>query len=364
MKILFIGSTQAGQTSEMRLQVLRQLGHEIAEVDSGAGWQKANAWSRRLQQASCAGPAISRLNDAVVRAAREFQPELVWAEKQEYLRADVLHDVANAGALLLHFTPDPYFTLDWKQTRLTRDAMPMYHFLVTSKRYEVEQYSRLPGRVIYMPLGFSDQVHRPVAPGTRSRYDCFASDISFLGGWEPRRERTLDEIARAHPHSLRVWGYGWGHVADGRATPRRYMSMRRNAGGKPFVIERRPVLAAAVQGGEIYAEDYAYALSSARIGLGFLRDICPDQHTTRTFEIPACGSMLLADRTVEHQEFFEEGKEAEFFGSTDELHEKLEYYLRNEHHRARIALAGFERCHRSGYSYRARIERVMQEIGV
>ena len=45
-----------------------------------------------------------------------------------------------------------------------------------------------------------------------------------------------------------------------------------------------------------------------RIGLGFLRNVCPDQHTTRTFEIPACGSMLLADRTDEHLAILQKAK--------------------------------------------------------
>ena len=58
----------------------------------------------------------------------------------------------------------------------------------------------------------------------------------------------------------------------------------------------------------MYADDYARALTGSQIGLGFLRKVCPDQHTTRTFEIPACGSMLLADRTDEHRGFFQEGK--------------------------------------------------------
>ena len=58
-------------------------------------------------------------------------------------------------------------------------------------------------------------------------------------------------------------------------------------------FHRDPLLAARHQGAEVYAEDYARAVTGAKIGLGLLRGVCPDQHTTRTFEIPACGSMLL-----------------------------------------------------------------------
>ena len=40
--------------------------------------------------------------------------------------------------------------------------------------------------------------------------------------------------------------------------------------------------------------------------------------------------MLLADRTDEHQEFFEEVKEAEFFGSAEELLDKVKFYSSND----------------------------------
>jgi spore maturation protein CgeB len=134
------------------------------------------------------------------------------------------------------------------------------------------------------------------------------------------------------------------------------------AGRENFKFHRDEVLARALQGDEVYDDDYARALTSARIGVGFLRKAWPDQHTTRTFEIPACGSMLLADRTEEHKGFFEEGKEAEFFASEDELVDKIRFYTNNENDRARIASAGRERCLSGRYAYIHRLEDVLQKI--
>ena len=117
-----------------------------------------------------------------------------------------------------------------------------------------------------------------------------------------------------------------------------------------------------VLGNEVYADDYARALTGVRIGLGFLRTVCPDQHTTRTFEIPACGSMLLADRTDEHCAFFEEGQEAEFFSSGEEMLDKAAFYSEHEGARAKIAAAGRERCHSGRYAYIHRLADVLATL--
>jgi hypothetical protein len=186
--------------------------------------------------------------------------------------------------------------------------------------------------------------------------------VSFLGGWEPRRETLLTAIAAATGCRLKIWGYAWDHLRDGTFTPRRWWALRRNAGGEPYAIARNELLADSVQGGEVYGDEYIWAISSARISIGFLRKICPERHTTRTFEIPACGSMLLADRSTEHSELFQEGVEADFFSSQEELLEKVKYYLRNESIREKVALNGYRKCHDAGYSYRERVKSVLQAL--
>jgi len=162
--------------------------------------------------------------------------------------------------------------------------------------------------------------------------------------------------------NLKVWGGYWDFLRDGRWTLRRHIILCQLAGGERFRFHRDATLAATFQGGEVYGNDYARALTGARIGLGLLRQVCRDQHTTRTFEIPACGSFLLADRTDEHQEFFMEGKEAEFFSSVDELVEKVRFYTANEASRQQIAAAGRHRCLTGRYAYTDRLQDALGRI--
>jgi spore maturation protein CgeB len=363
VKILFVGYLAQGQTSRMRMETLRELGHDVVPVDAQTIFADASYLARRIQQRMSRGRLVSRLNTAVLQAARQQRPDLVWAEKQEYLRPDTLEDVQKMGGRLLHYTPDPYFSVSWKRTHLLDACLPLYDYAATSKSYELADYHRVCRQTVYMPLGFAEAVHRPVLPADCRMNRSFSSDVGFLGGWEPRREILLDAVARTGC-GLKIWGYSWDHLVDGRWNPRRAYRLRMLAGGEPFRIERNARLAAALQGGEVYGDTYAWALSGARISVGFLRHAWPDQHTTRTFEIPACASMMIADRTEEHMEFFEEGKEAEFFTSEAELVEKVHFYLANESARVRIAIAGYERCMKSGYSYRERLRRVLEQLNV
>lgn len=357
MKILFLGEIGPGQTSLMRMRALGRLGHEVEGVNTIEPWKRASWLQRRIQRQIQAGPVVDEINREVLAAARRTRPQMIWAEKQEYLRLETLAELKSLGARLVHFTPDPYFSLSWKRTRMMDEAMSAFDVLVYCKRYEEANYAALGKPIVYMPLGYCDEVHRPLA-SSDPQWSCQAG---FLGGWEPRRELLLHRVAAAQVE-LKIWGGYWDFLADGRVTPRRLVILRQLAGGDRFKFHRDPLLTAAYRGGEVYGDDYARALTGAKIGLGFLRKVCPDQHTTRTFEIPACGSMLLADRTSEHQDFFKEGAEADFFSSPEELVEKLIFYGLNESARGRIAQAGRARCIDGRYAYIHRLHDALAQL--
>jgi spore maturation protein CgeB len=357
MRILYLGEIGPGQTCLMRMRALERLGHKVRGVHTAEPWKRVSWLTRQVQRRLQRGSVVEAINLSVLEAAREFRPNLVWADKQQFLRVETIEALRALGAKLMHLTPDPYFTVHSKRTRLMDEAVGAFDVLVYCKSYERQHYQALAKPLVYMPLGYCDEMHRPL-PSDDPRWRCA---VGFLGGWEPRRERLLHAVAAAGA-DLKIWGGYWDVLHDGRWTLRKHMILRQLAGGEPFTFHRDDLLARAHQGGEVYADDYARTLTGAKIGLGLLRQVCPDQHTTRTFEITACGSLLLADRTAEHQEFFDEGQEAEFFASSEELLDKIQFYGRHEPARQRIAEAGYKRCTESQYAYVHRLRAVLDQV--
>jgi spore maturation protein CgeB len=100
-----------------------------------------------------------------------------------------------------------------------------------------------------------------------------------------------------------------------------------------------------------------------KLTLGLLNQDNRDLQTSRSFEIPACGGFMVAERTEEHRMYFEEDKEAAYFGSFEELRDKLRFYAAHEEVRQRIALAGYRRCLTSPYRYVDRAVFALAQLG-
>ena len=81
-------------------------------------------------------------------------------------------------------------------------------------------------------------------------------------------------------------------------------------------------------GDSVFGNDYVRAYQSARVGLGLLSKRFPELHTTRTFEIPACGALLATERNSETSRFFGDD-EVEFFESYEQLAKSLTGLLTN-----------------------------------
>jgi spore maturation protein CgeB len=83
----------------------------------------------------------------------------------------------------------------------------------------------------------------------------------------------------------------------------------------------------------------------------------------RTFEVPACGGLLLDGHADGIEEYFEPGREIVIYDGVEDMIDKARYYLTHEAERARIAAAGCRRTH-AEHTYRARFAAIFGAMGL
>ena len=115
-------------------------------------------------------------------------------------------------------------------------------------------------------------------------------------------------------------------------------------------------------GGPVFGAEYVKALQGARINLGLLSKGNRDDHTQRSLEVPALGSLLCAERTPDHLEMYAEGQEAVFWSDAAECARLCHALLADEPRRAAIAAAGQRRVHANGDFNQPMLARVLATL--
>jgi hypothetical protein len=313
------------------------LGHEVVAVET----EEALAFYGRSISLRVANRILRRplrrhtrpLRQAALDAARRTRPDMVFACKALHFDGDVMEDIRRAsGALLVHWHPDDYRNRSNSSADFA-SALPVYDVHLTPKTFNIaELVEDGARRVEFVPYSYDPEVHRPLPP--RTSPPCQAV---FVGSFEPERAGVLEYAARSGI-DLEVWGSFWHRLPP--SSPLR-----------PHCRYR-----------EERADEMATAFASAAVSLGFLRKANRDLHTARTFEIPASGGVMLTERTDEQRSFFEEGKEALYFDSAEEMVSTIRAYSSSPGDLARIRAAALDRCRRDRYSYAERLQDLLVRI--
>jgi spore maturation protein CgeB len=336
LRILFVADLNAYSRGLGRLRALHDLEVQATDLShtamggSESGFAKISFLDRVLWKLGIEKDK-TRINRSLLDAAKVSAPHIVWIEKGNMIRPSTLKRLRRIApdARLASYSEDDMF-LAHNRTRAYVAGLPHYDYVFTTKAPNVDA-SELPSlgarRVIAVDKAYDPHMHCPVAV-SEADIRRYGADVGFVGTYEEARARSLAYLA-ANGIEVRVWGNGWEAWND------------RPPG---LMIEGRAVVNTERE------QAYTKSLCATRINLGFLRKLNRDTQTDRTMEIPACGAFMLAERSDDHLRLFEEGREAAFFASDDELLEKVRYYLAHEDERAAIARAGRQKCLDAGYS--------------
>lgn len=339
-----VGAYGGFNTSAHRVRALEALGADVHVIDSAPARSSrlAGLGARVRHQLFLRGLGVAAADTShaaarALDAARRRAWDIIWLEKALCIGPrDVRALRASCPrAQVIGFAADD-MCLRHNQSRQFVEALREYDCFITTKPHAVAELTELGcARVLAVGNGFDPEAFRP-RPLAADDVERLGGDVGFIGTYEQSRAELMLGLARAGLR-VRVWGDGW------RALRARHVNLR---------VEHQP----------LYFDDFSRACAAFKVNLGFLRKLNRDQATTRSVEIPACAGFMLAERTPEHLQLFEEGKEAEFFASPAELLQKCRRYLADETARRSIARRGFERCIASGYSNAARLREAFRLI--
>jgi spore maturation protein CgeB len=342
MMILFVGPLDVGSTSLQRYNAVKKLYSSSKSVNILKKTTKNIIYNFYLYFLTKIGfpKDISNANQNIIVKIKKYKPNIIWLDKANTIKANTLLAIKRISkkTKILGYSPD-YMTRFVNRSHYFTKAIKYYDTFFTTKSYGVNELKKIGAkRVFFINNSFDPKTHRKIYLSNNHKSK-FKSAVGFIGTWEKERAEYMYAVACSG--ILVKW---WGSVSNRHFFFEKFYN-------HPNLIKNNNT---------IVDKEYTKAINSFDIALCFLRRDNKDLQTTRSVEIPACGTFMLAQRTKEHQMLFKEGKEAEFFSSKDELIKKIDYYLKNEKERIKIAEAGRKRCQKSGYSNYTAIRNILR----
>jgi len=343
MNILFVGPTIYGSTTSQRYQSIKRLNKSSIAINTSSKKNISfiqNIYFKFLRKIGFPNDP-SNANQKIISTIKKIQPDILWLDKAITIKPETIKNIKKISKRIkiVGYSPDNMGRFINRSFYFTR-SLKFYDHFYTTKSHGVKEFKKYGvKKVFFVNNSFDPHTHKKIF--LNKKKNRFKASVGFIGTWEKNRAKIMNFIA--HSGINIKW---WGSVSN-----RHYLLQ------KLYHDDNITKFNSTLLG-----KDYTKAINSFDIAICFLRKDNKDFQTTRSVEIPACGTFMMAERTKEHQSLFKEGVEAEFFSSKEELLEKIRYYLENKDKRNQIARAGRKRCEKSGYSNDKVIKKILLSI--
>jgi spore maturation protein CgeB len=301
------------------VRALRCVGVEVVHVSPGPGFPSKLARVVRSHRPHFILAMLGcRLKEADLQAIRRLPvPTAVW------------------------YTDDPYAVDDSLRT------CRFFDFVFTNERTCVSVYRRYGCKnVIHLPLAAPYPAYAP----RRTSFD-YRSRICLLGSAFDNRLASVQKLMPfLAEYPTRLVGPGWRRAMKGRRS------------GNIRTLDRwvSPVEACRFYNGADIALNFHRSPLDRHLGQN-RRGIGARTPNNRTFEIAACATFQLTDKRGDLDELYEPGREICHFETLEECRSFIDFYLRKDEERRRMARRAYERTLRE-HLYEHRMIVILRQL--
>ena len=325
--ILYFGSNSPASTSRHRADALRRLGCVVTVVDAMDFIGPRRRWQAFVDYRTGYRFLQRRLLRMLKTTGgiRSLSADLVWVDSGELYGPRVLQWISSHFdcPIILYNVDDPLGPRDASRFQSLKASLSCYSLCVFIRQEtSLEALALGLRRVLTVHRSYDESVHTQFQFAAQQTPHPVVSFIGTLIPGEPR-DRFLAALMHAGL-PMRLIGNRWQRSS------------------------LWPVLQTIYQGPGRTGVAYSEALGDAAVTLGFLSHQNRDLVTTRSFETPACGGLLCAERTSEHQLLYEDGWEAVFWDSVEECILQCNKLLSDPELRQKICTTGAQHVREIG----------------
>jgi hypothetical protein len=355
---------------------LVEMGHDVVRYywDSPLSQKGSIKWSEKKKFGM-----NKILIEKVREADREKKVDLFFSYVNDRIAyPETIKKIKDMGIPTLNF----YFD-DKHEFHDIENISPAFDYCWTTVKEAVPKYKAIGANPIYTLAAANPTVYKPY-PLKRE------FDVTFVGLCRGERPATVRKIVEAGI-DIRVWGHGWIRGQPFRASIHSVFS--RN-GSEQFPIRRSVdklirdfynyyIGWCGIKGCEIKDlrniagpplpfEEMVKMYSRSKISLGFggadtSKELEKEGRLTavkgRDLEAPMSGAFYITEYRKELEDYYEIGKEIICYYDTEDLIEKIKYYLANEDEAEAIREAGYRRARRE-HTWAMRFEQVFKAMGI
>lgn len=278
---------------------------------------------------------FSHASSRLEHLAATHKPAVILIFKGMDIKPSTLRGLKHRGFKLVCYNADhPYnFALRGTGNQNVSDSVPMYDLYVTySQKVQEEILERDPtARTAIVPFGHS------VSDADFKQFQDVSEieRICFAGTADAMRAKSIKYLADAGL-PIDVYGPGWGKFCN--------------------QTENVRVM------GAVYGMDLYRVLRAYKVQLNLFRPHNEGAHNMRSFEIPACGGVMLAPFSSEHADQFARDEEAFYYSDKESMIGMARHVLNLDPQTiSQVRTRARTRCIKSGYSYEAR-SRTLAEL--
>ena len=266
---------------------------------------------------------LKKINNSLVKKVKKFSPDIILLWRSTTILPKTvkkIKEISPKTKIILYHNDNPYIGLINKfKYRHFLNSIKYSDITAGYRPEDIKNIKKYGAKKIKLIMpNYISYLHKPISAKKKI-------DVIFIGHYSEDRAQILN-LLNEKKIKFEVYGPGWENV-------------------KSKVLWKNKIKLK-----KIINQKYVNKISQSKIAIGFLSKKNKDVYTRRCFEIPACGTLLLAPETMELKKILKNQKEAIFWKSENEIANIIFNILNNKNKLNKISKKGMLRIKNNNHS--------------